>query len=281
MLDADADRRDTPRAAHWGPRSERRPRPGPIPAALAILLVTCAPAGRAAGERTTGLALAVDARVVWVSGDRVYLAARDSIALQPAMRLTLLDGDRLVATAEVSAVLDRALARARLLSGVLADTRHLDRLRILAEPPRAPALLRVGYPAPGRRADPFPCARTVPGFDPASHRIETVGRALRITRLPDTPAPTSWPDTLVVQPFDDPADEEIALERGEIEVAVFWPGELSARLREHPRWRDPLTASAAPGPDCPVVCDAGIRAQVAAIGARALLELYRCPESAR
>jgi hypothetical protein len=62
---------------------------------------------------------------------------------------------------------------------------------------------------------------------------------------------------------------------------VFWPGELSAHLREHPRWRNPLTASATPGPDCPVVCDVGMRAQVSAIGAGAFLDLYRCPESPR
>jgi hypothetical protein len=280
MLDADADHRDTQRAAHWGPRSERRLRTRPALAAAAILLVTCAPVGRAAGETTSDVVLMLDARVVWVTSDRVYLAAQDSIPLQPAMRLTFLRDGKRVATGEVSAVLDRALARARLLSGAL-DTRHLDRLRVFAEPPRAPALLRVGYPAPGRRADPFPCARTVFGLDPAAHRVETVGRGLRITRLPDAPASTSWPDTLVVQPFDDPADEEIALERGEIEVGVFWPGELSAHLREHPRWRNPLTASAPPGPDCPVVCDVGMRAQVSAIGAGAFLDLYRCPESPR
>jgi hypothetical protein len=45
-----------------------------------------------------------------------------------------------------------------------------------------------------------------------------------------------WPHRLEARRFDDVADEEIALERGEIDVAVFWPGELSARLRSDPRW---------------------------------------------
>jgi hypothetical protein len=66
-------------------------------------------------------------------------------------------------------------------------------------------------------------------------------------------------------------------------VGVFWPGELSAHLREHPRWRDPLTASAASGPgsDCPVVCDVAMRAQVNTLGARAFLDLYHCPQGPR
>jgi hypothetical protein len=48
---------------------------------------------------------------------------------------------------------------------------------------------------------------------------------------------TSGPDTLLVRTFTDAADQEIALERGEVDVAVFWPGEPSARMRADPRWR--------------------------------------------
>ena len=47
---------------------------------------------------------------------------------------------------------------------------------------------------------------------------------------PDGPA-ALWPDTLIVRTFGDAADQEIAFERGELDVAVFWPGERSARLR--------------------------------------------------
>src|SRR5262245_65989460 len=111
MLHADTDRRDTPQGTK---RTEPRPRLRPILAAAPFVLVICAPA---ASEESGGAALPVDARVVWVAGDQVYLAARDSIALQPAMRLTFLHGDKPVATGEVSAVLDRALARAQLTSG--------------------------------------------------------------------------------------------------------------------------------------------------------------------
>jgi hypothetical protein len=44
------------------------------------------------------------------------------------------------------------------------------------------------------------------------------------------------PDTLQVRLFDDAADEEIALERGELDAAVFWPGEASNHIRESMRW---------------------------------------------
>jgi hypothetical protein len=43
-----------------------------------------------------------------------------------------------------------------------------------------------------------------------------------------------WPDTLRVVRFAESTDEEIALERGELDVGVFWPGELSAAMRQGP-----------------------------------------------
>ena len=36
--------------------------------------------------------------------------------------------------------------------------------------------------------------------------------------------------------FDDAVDEGIAIERGELDLAVFWPGEASSRLRTAPPW---------------------------------------------
>jgi hypothetical protein len=58
---------------------------------------------------------------------------------------------------------------------------------------------------------------------------------MRMTR--DSIPSSIWPDTLHVFLFYDPLDEEIALERGELDVAIFWPGELSRRIREDVRWR--------------------------------------------
>jgi len=187
----------------------------------------------------------IDARVVWVRGDQVYLAATDSIAVRQATTLTFVRGKKTVATGEVARVLDRTLALARVTSGALGE-KHLERVRILAEPPRAPRLLRVGYPAPGRGADPFAACEQGASWAPAppgTYRIGGSDRNARLIRLPDARLPSAWPETLQVQQFDDAADQEIALERGELDVGVFWPGELSTHMREHPRWRNRLSWS--------------------------------------
>lgn len=55
------------------------------------------------------------------------------------------------------------------------------------------------------------------------------------------------PDSILVTLFDEAIDEEIALERAEIDVAVFWPGELSSRLRGDPKWRTDLHGARARG----------------------------------
>jgi hypothetical protein len=212
----------------------------------------------------------LDARVIWLSGDQVYLAATDSIAVQVASALTFLARRDTVATGEVTAVLDRRVARARLLTGALKGGKGLERLSILVASPPAPRLLRVGYPAPGRGADPSRCARRRVAIDPLTQRLDTLGRELCVTRLPGAPD-TSWPDTLTVREFHDVADQEIALERGELDVAVFWPGEPSARMRDDPRW------PALGAPHGIVVCDPAWRARVAMIGPQAFVGLLRCP----
>jgi hypothetical protein len=84
----------------------------------------------------------------------------------------------------------------------------------------------------------------------------------------DAPAPrdpgASPTDTLLLIPFDESTDEEIALERGELDAAVFWPGELSARMRNDARWRDPamtmlptgvVACVAAPGDTLGILAD--------------------------
>lgn len=211
----------------------------------------------------------LDARVIWLSAGQVYIAAEDSIPLEPATPLVFVSRRDTVATGEVTAVLDRRVARARLLTGALKGGKHLERLRILAGPPPALGELRVGYPAPGRAVDPSRCTRRQVAIDPLTQRLDTLGRELRVTRLPGAPA-SSWPDTLIVREFDDVADQEIALERGELDVAVFWPGEPSARMRDNPRW--PALAD----PDGVVVCDSALRPRVARIGPQAFIGLLRC-----
>ena len=110
------------------------------------------------------------------------------------------------------------------------------------------ATLRVGLPAPRRGNLLFTCeappnVHQVPRIGSASYASDTLdptGR--RWLRVPDfVPDSTGAlaPDTLVVRAFGDATDEEIALERGELDVAVFWPGELSARMRADEHFRDP------------------------------------------
>jgi len=185
------------------------------------------------------------ARVLWVRGERVVLAAADSGVFEPGMRLTFLDRRKPAAAGEVTRVLEGELALARLVSGSLARIRHLERLRVLGEPPRRDALPRLvlGVPGRGRTCLLFTCAGLMldPASPPHGYRTDAVtDHLVRLVRGPEFATAAPWPDTLVLRLFDEAADQEIALERGEIDAGVFWPGELSARMREAPRWSRPL-----------------------------------------
>jgi hypothetical protein len=193
----------------------------------------------------------MDARVVWAHADRVYIAATDSIGLAPGDLLTLRLKKKDVASAEVVQVLARDLAAARLTHGSLARASRLDRLRILAERPplRARAVLRVGCPGRGRQTLLFECDRPRPRPPLAgnAYRTDSLGEnAYRLVRGTAGVAPP-WPDTILVRLFGEAADQEIALERGELDVAVFWPGEASSRLRADPRWQGLLFGSRSRG----------------------------------
>lgn len=201
-----------------------------LAAALAVLAVF---PGRGAAEPRP-----LEARVVWARADRVYIAAADSAPLAPGDLLTLKRGRKTVATGEVVQVLARDLAAARLTTGSLERAR-LDGLRVLAERPplRALALLRIGYPGRGRASLLFECARSRPRPPLAAFLTDSLAEnAYRFVRTEDTPA-APWPDTILARLFGESADEEIALERGELDIAVFWPGEASSRLRADPRWQ--------------------------------------------
>jgi len=170
----------------------------------------------------------------------VAIAAADSLAPSPGDLATLVTGGKVVATAVIERADPGGLALATLASGSLAHQR-LDRLRVRIEraPPRTLPRLRVGFPAPGRPGLLPACTGTALGaaLVPTRYRPESTGpAAYRFVREPAAGA-GPWPDTLVLRMFEDSADEEIALERGELDVAVFWPGELSAALRGDPRWR--------------------------------------------
>lgn len=199
----------------------------------ATLGVLAAFPGRGATEPRS-----LEAKVVWARADRVYIAAPDSLALAPGDLLTLARGKKTVATGEVVQVLARDLAAARLTSGSLERAR-LDRLSVLTERPplRALAVLRIGYPGRGRASLLFECARSRPRPPLSAFRTDSLAvNAYRFVRTGDTLG-APWPDTILVRLFGESADEEIALERGELDLAVFWPGEASSRLRADPRWQ--------------------------------------------
>ncbi len=185
---------------------------------------------------------ALNARVVWARADRVYIAAPDSLAVTPGDLLTFIERGRTVASGEVAQVLAPDLAAARLTLGSLERSSRLDRVRILAyrPPPRAMPVLRIGYPGRGRPNLLFECARPVPRPPVAAGAYRTDSLAENSYRLVHTeasPIGTPWPDTILVRLFGEATDQEIALERGELDLAVFWPGEASSRLRTDPRWR--------------------------------------------
>ena len=119
-------------------------------------------------------------------------------------------------------------------------------------PPPPPAMaaarvatMRIGLPSTRRGNVLFDCVgkATAPHMGSAMYApdsLDPTGRRwLRVQMATPDSAGALAPDTLVVRAFEDATDEEIAFERGDVDVAVFWPGELSARMRFDARFRDP------------------------------------------
>jgi hypothetical protein len=189
------------------------------------------------------------ATVVWANAGRVYIASKAALALEAGDLVTFSSGKKTLASGTVSAVHDGALAVVLLGSGSLDGVKKLDRVRILAEKPtmRAASVLRVGFPS--RPSLLFACEETTVRPPPdAPYASDALSRrSYRFVRDPRRAGGVGWPDTVLVRLFDEAADEEIALERGELDVAVFWPGELSTHMRDDPRWRDFLRGTRSRG----------------------------------
>lgn len=208
---------------------------------LVLLVLGAAPS--AAAPR------AVEATVVWQRASRAYVAFPDSGALETGLTITFVDRDAPVAWGEVIEIVKGELAVVRLTWGSLGEIKRLDRVAVLAEsrPPRAPTLLRVGAPSPRRANLVVDCARLT--VTPPNGAFTTWTAAngshgfVRVT----AEAGDRWPDTLVVRLFDDATDEEIALARGDLDVAIFWPGEMSPHLRDRAGGRDALRGTRARG----------------------------------
>jgi hypothetical protein len=238
--------------------------------------------------------------VLWVRGDHAYASLPDSTVAEAGDRVTFRDRKRNLATGDVTGVIRGEVAVIQITSGSLADIRKLERVRLEFARAAMPPLsaLRIGLPSGGRA---LPCDGLLPAPAAAPYyRVSPLGPLmLRLVRTPadsahsESGAPTAWPETLFVSLFDESADEEISLERGELDVAVFRPGEISAHLRGDPRWREssipPLRRTDAP-PDSvrsepaavpsrspgPVVVGAAHRRRVIAMGSGALAGLIAC-----
>jgi hypothetical protein len=181
------------------------------------------------------------ARVVWAHAGRAYLASEDPLPLVEGDVLKFYDGKKVAAEGAVSSVFDGTLAIVRIKSGSLDPMKKLDRLRVTAERPklRPVDVMRIGIPS--RTNLLFACGTpSVRSPLPrAAYRAEAISlRSFVLARDKSDVSSGQWPDTLLVRLFDEATDQEIALERGELDAAVFWPGELSAHMREDPRWRD-------------------------------------------
>jgi hypothetical protein len=193
-----------------------------------------------------------NAKVLWARADRAYVALAESTAVTPGTILTFEEAGATIAKGEVSAAYEGQLVAVTLTSGSLDKARSLASVRITAEPPslRPMPLLRIGYPAPGRPNLLFTCERVVPRAPRSGdlYRVDALSdRSFRFVRTPDVAVDAPWPDTILVRLFDVIADEEIALERGDLDVAVFWPGEPSPHIRAHTSWKDEPSGSLANG----------------------------------
>jgi len=207
---------------------------GTVAVGLALAALACSTAW--AGDSTPSLR----AKVVWVHGGKAYVASNDPLPLQVGDLVTFYDGKKLSASGKVSDVLDGTLAIARLTSGSL-DVKKLDRLRLMSERPRLRPVdvMRIGIPSRSNLLFACGTSSVKSPLPRAAFRSETMSvRSFILSRDKSDPGTAQWPDTLLVRLFDEATDQEIALERGELDVAIFWPGELSTHMREDARWRD-------------------------------------------
>jgi hypothetical protein len=204
-----------------------------VAAGILALLMVAGPAGADPVN--------LNAKVVWAHGGRAYLASSDPLSLAEGDMLKFYDGKKVAAEGSVTSIVDGTLAVARIKSGSLESVKKLDRLRITADHPklRPVDVMRIGIPSRSNLL--FACG--TPSIRSPLPRAAFSGEALSVrsfllARDKSDPTTAQWPDTLLVRLFDEATDEEIALERGELDVAVFWPGELSTQMRENPRWRE-------------------------------------------
>jgi len=210
--------------------------------AMGALIALLVLGGSARADSAGGAApTELRAKVVWAHAGRAYLASENPLPIVEGDILKFYDGRKVAAEGAVSSVFDGTLAIARIKSGSLDSMKKLDRLRITSEHPhlRPVDVMRIGIPSRSNLlfACGTPSVRSP--LPRAAYRGEAISmRSFVLARDKSDAATAQWPDTLLIRLFDEATDQEIALERGELDAAVFWPGELSTQMRESPRWRD-------------------------------------------
>lgn len=171
------------------------------------------------------------ARVVWARPGWCYLASDDSTLFAPGLSVSIARGERVLAMGRIERVYEPRLAALRIESGSLEEGQDLGSLSVRGESARDIRMtrMRVGLPSAARRHPLFTCTHIDVRAGLANEVYEAHGDHL-VRRLAGPTVPVA-PDTIDVTWFADAADADIAIARGELDVAVFWPGELPARLR--------------------------------------------------
>jgi len=177
--------------------------------------------------------------VVWSAGHTAYVASRVGGALAVGDSIEFIEGRHTVAAGRVASLGQGEMATVAISSGDFAGVKDLKHVTVRVHRPALTPIdrLRLGFPSAKRGTAFFTCRR-VELSAPAAFASRDSGATTIFTRDSSSASPGPWPRRLDARRFDDVADEEIALERGEIDVAIFWPGELSTRLRKDPRWSD-------------------------------------------
>jgi len=180
-------------------------------------------------------------RFLWGRGSHAYVALSDTSRAAEDDSVRFEDRRRLIAGGRIRSIVHGEMAIVSLTSGSLDRVQRPERIVVTTTRSAvvAPRSLRIALPADDRDNLLFRCSAVTPRLPPEAprYRSEPVDqREVRLVREDGASHGAPWPDTLIVLLFRDPADEEIALERGDVDVAVFWPGELSRRLRNDARW---------------------------------------------
>ncbi|HTM00854.1 MAG TPA: hypothetical protein VL503_07005 [Candidatus Omnitrophota bacterium] len=219
--------------------TERReaPRFGAACAALAIVIGLSSSCAASNGHR-----------ILWTRADHVYVALDYGAAVAEGDSARFEERGKALAAGRVAEVVRGELAIVSLPPGALGRVKKIERVHVtfMRAGAARPPSLRVALPAGGRGNLAVPCAAGSDGLPVLPRDLrgyvlnerERSERPLRLRPDPHAVPPPGWPDTLIVSFFASATDEEIALERGDVDVAVFWPGELSRRMRDDARWKD-------------------------------------------